>query len=83
MAKDRCRSCPKSAECNYDDRETSHLKSDTLCWCCANVVPSKDGERYCHLHDGGEMIEGLKADKHEKDGHVSYNVKDCPLFARG
>lgn len=66
----------------------------TLCWSCANAVPSADGERGCPWSLKGEPVEGWSAirrdirlqstGKKDKARSVeSYLVVACPRYRLG
>mgnify|MGYP005756871875 CR=1 FL=1 len=66
----------------------------TLCWSCANAVPSADGERGCPWSLEGKPVEGWSArrrdiqlqspKKKDKARSVeSYLVVACPLYRPG
>ena len=66
----------------------------TLCWECANAVPSKEKETGCPWSMEGKPVDGWTAKKGHlifthgwkprKDVKVTtYRVDKCPLFQRG
>lgn len=71
------------------------MNIQTLCWSCANAVPSADGERGCPWSRSGKPVEGWSAIRRDirlqptdkKKKHVrsveSYLVVACPLYRPG
>lgn len=66
-------------------------KSLTLCWYCANAVPSRDGERGCPWSVQGNPVPGWKADrkiikcKNKKTVKMTetFFVRKCPMYSEG
>lgn len=67
-------------------------KKLTLCWYCANAVPSRDGERGCPWSVEGNPVEGWSATgktiKCKRSGckdkmMQTFFVRKCPLYVEG
>ena len=66
--------------------------TETICWQCANAVPSSDGSRGCPWSRSFHPVPGWSAKKkrisvcrwvNKKNVYVkieTYHVKKCPLF---
>lgn len=51
---------------------------ETLCWNCKNAVPNE--KVGCPWSKRFEPVKGWIADKHLKQGRISYTVLSCPLY---
>lgn len=88
----KCKSCPYWCdECkrlNYGRPSQAHLPTESLCWCCKNAVPDKEGTRGCSWSLNKQPVKGWKVEAsseyHMADGRVaiSYKVSRCPKFER-
>lgn len=80
----RCKECERISEKeNKVGNKTSHNENDTLCWCCANSVPTEDDKFGCEYSLYNRPVPGWEATDRIIDGHVSYHVLRCPSFVRG
>lgn len=69
--------------------------TESLCWKCANAVPSRDGKRGCSWSRNFEPVPGWQARKtkisvtrfiNRKNTYVkigTYHVNKCPSFVEG
>lgn len=95
----KCKNCEyRSDKCREiadahkrDDREKQNTDA-TLCWCCKNAVPAKDGTgKYtagCEWSMFRRPVKGWEVSKAalvRECGHtyMTYCVSRCPKFERG
>lgn len=89
----KCKSCKywsdKCKEINFSRQHQSHQPTESLCWCCENAVPDKEGLKGCEWSMYKQPVKGWRvveaAEYHMADGRIckSYKVSSCPKFARG
>ena len=67
----------------------AHQPMESLCWCCKNAVPDKDGLAGCEWSLYSQPVPGWKigarAEFTKGDGTKAYTYKvvRCPKFERG
>ena len=72
-------------------KHSNQDKALSLCWYCANAVPSRDGERGCSWSVEGNPVPGWKASKRKIRARSWHGVKvidtffvrKCPMFREG
>lgn len=72
-------------------KHSNQDKALSLCWYCANAVPSADGSRGCSWSVEGNPVEGWKAKKQKikaRSGRGTrvidtFFVRRCPEFRDG
>jgi hypothetical protein len=87
----KCINCQYySPECaRREQPHIVHQKNDSLCWCCENAVPDKDGKRGCEWSRYKQPVEGWEVSQvarvQDAKGRLvpSYTVARCPKFKRG
>ncbi|MBQ1434221.1 MAG: hypothetical protein IIZ09_14095 [Ruminococcus sp.] len=89
----KCRDCPywtdKCKEINERHPHQTHQPMESLCWCCKNAVPDRDGVNGCEWSLYSQPVPGWKVSSKKafarSDGKqaYTYKVERCPKFERG